>query len=143
MEMVDGTWLDLLSDIVIATGHHIDVLPVPRFLLVQNFSDKKLHGMMEVCLTRAILLDWYILRIGRFWEVLMNNLLPGSFVQALEHILKLQGVSIVKVDLLGPFYKLRDCFVDSKLDTKFSTVLVDFGLDFVLRVTTLQFVGLG
>ncbi len=72
----------------------------------------------------------------------MNNMLPGSFVLALEHILELhKGVSIVEVDLLGPFFKLRDCFVDSKLDTKFSTVLVDFGLDFVSRVTALQFVG--
>ncbi len=70
----------------------------------------------------------------------MNNLLPDSFVLALEHILELhKGVSIVKVDLLSPFFKLRDCFVNSKLNAKFSTVLVDFGLDFVSRVTTLQF----
>jgi hypothetical protein len=91
------------------------------------------------------LLDWYILWIGWFREVLVNNLLPGSFVLALEQILELhEGVSIVKVDLLGPFFKLRDCFVISELDTKFSTVLVDFGLDFdVSRDTTLQFVGLG
>ncbi len=77
--------------------------------------------------------------------MLVNNLLPGSFVLALEQILELhEGVSIVKVDLLGPFFKLRDCFVISELDTKFSTVLVDFGLDFdVSRDTTLQFVGLG
>ncbi len=74
----------------------------------------------------------------------MNGLLPGSFVLALEHILDLhKGVSIVKVDLLGPFFKLRDRFVYSKLDTQFLTVLVDFGLDSVSRVATLQFVGLG
>ncbi len=76
--------------------------------------------------------------------MLVDNLLPGSFVLALEHILKLhKGVSIVKVDLLGPLFKLRDCFVHGKLNTKFSTVLVDFSLDFVSRVTALQFVGLG
>ena len=51
MKMVDGTRLDLLLDIVIATGHHIDVLPVLRLLFVQNFSDEKLHSMTEVCLT--------------------------------------------------------------------------------------------
>jgi hypothetical protein len=74
----------------------------------------------------------------------MNDLLPGSFVLALEHIFELhKSVSIVKVELLGPFFKLRDCFVNSKLNTEFSTVLVDFSLDFVLRFTTLQFVGLG
>ncbi len=123
MMMVDGTHFYLLSDVAIATRHHRDVLPVPWLLLVQNFSDEKLHGTTEVCLTQAILLDWYILRIGWFREVLVNNQLPGSFVLALEHILELhEGVSIVKVDLLGPFFKLRDCFVNSKLDTKFSTV---------------------
>ncbi len=115
MKMVEGNCLDLLSDIVIATKHHVDVLPVRRLLLVQNFRNEKLHSTTEVCLTQAILLDWYILRIGWFQEVLMNNLLPGSFVLALEHILELhEGVSIVKVDLLGPFFKLRDHFIDSK-----------------------------
>ncbi len=142
--MVKGTHFDLLLDVVIAPGHHVNVLPVPRLLLVQNFSNEKLHGMTEVCPIQAILLNWYILRIGWFREVLVKDLLPGSFVLALEHILELhEGVSIVKVDLLGPFFKLRDCFADSKLDIEFSTVLVDFGLDFVSRVTTLQFVGLG
>ncbi len=144
MKLVKGTHLNLLLDIVITTRQHVEVLPVPRLLLMQNFSNEKLHSRTEVCFTRAILLDWYILRIGQFREVLVNDLLPGSFVLALEHILELhEEVGIVKVDLLGPFFKLRDCFVDSKLDTKFSTALVDFGLDFVSRVTTLQFVGLG
>jgi hypothetical protein len=144
MKMVEGTRLDLLLDVVIATGYHVDVLLVLRLLLVQNISNEKLHGTTEVCLTWAILLNWYILWIGWFREVLMNGLLPGSFVLALEHILDLhKGVSIVKVDLLGPFFKLRDRFVYSKLDTQFLTVLVDFGLDSVSRVATLQFVGLG
>ncbi len=87
MKMVEGTFLDLLSDVMIATGHHVDVLLVPRLLFVQNFCNENLHSTMEVCLTQAILLDWYILRIGWFREVLVNNLLPGSFVLALEHIL--------------------------------------------------------
>ncbi len=51
MKMVDGICLDLLSDVAIATRHHMDVLPVPWLLLGQNFSDEKLHNMMEVCLT--------------------------------------------------------------------------------------------
>ena len=63
MKMVNGTRLDLLLDIVITTGHHIDVLPVPWQLLMQNFSNEKLHNTMEVRLTRAILLDWYILQL--------------------------------------------------------------------------------
>jgi hypothetical protein len=51
MKMVDGTCLDLLLDVVIAIGHHIDVLPIPWLLLVQNFGNEKLHNMTEVCLT--------------------------------------------------------------------------------------------
>jgi hypothetical protein len=39
------------------------------------------------------------------------------FVLALEHILELhEGVSIVEIDLFGPFFELGDHFVDSKLD---------------------------
>ncbi len=73
----------------------------------------------------------------------MHHLLPGSFVLALEHILKLhKGLSIVKIDLLGPFFELRNRFSNSELDAKFSTVLVDFGLNIVPRIIALQFVGL-
>ncbi len=62
---------------------------------------------------------------------------------ALEHIIELhKGVGIVKIDLLGPFLELGDHFFNSKLDAQFSTVLVDFGLDFVLRIIALQFLGL-
>ncbi len=57
MKMVDGTCLDLLSDVLIATGHHIDVLQVPWLILMQNFSNEKLHGTTKVSITRAILLD--------------------------------------------------------------------------------------
>jgi hypothetical protein len=78
MKMIDGTHLNLLFDVVITTGHHIDVLPAPWLLLEQKFNNEKLHGAMEVCLTQAILLDWYILRISWFQEVLVHDLLPGS-----------------------------------------------------------------
>ncbi len=57
MKMIKGTCLDLLSDVVIANKYHVDVLLVPWLLLMQNFSNEKLHSTMEVCLTRAILLD--------------------------------------------------------------------------------------
>ncbi len=46
MKMVNGTCLDLLSDVVIATRHHIDVLPVLQLLLVQNFSNDKPIGAL-------------------------------------------------------------------------------------------------
>ncbi len=100
--------------------------------------------MTEVYLAWAILLGGYILRVGWLREVLMHDLLPGSLVLTLEHILELhKGVGIVKIDLLGLFFELGDYFVDNELDAKFSTVLVDFGLDFVPRMIALQFVGLG
>jgi hypothetical protein len=104
-----------------------------------SFDDKKLHSTMEVCLAGAILLGGYILRVGRLREVLVQYLLPGCFV----HILELhKGVGIVEIDLLGPFFELDDRIVNSKLNAKFSTVLVDSGLDFVPRIIALQFVGL-
>ncbi len=76
--------------------------------------------------------------------MLIHDLLAGSFVLALEHILELhEGVAIVDIDLLGPFFELGDHFVNSKVNAKFSIVLVDFGLDFVPRIIALQFVGHG
>jgi hypothetical protein len=77
------------------------------------------------------LLGGYILRVGQLREVLVHNLLPGSLVLALEHILKLhKGVREVEIDFLGPFFKVGDQFVDCEVNAKFSTILVDFGLDF-------------
>jgi hypothetical protein len=76
--------------------------------------------------------------------VLAHDLLQGSFVLALEHILKLhKGVREVKIDLLGPFFEVGDCFIDRELNAKVSTILVDFGLDFATRIIALQLVSLG
>ncbi len=74
----------------------------------------------------------------------MNNLLPGSFVLAQEHILELhKEVRVVEIDLLGLFFEHRDHFVDQQLDAEFFTILVDFSLDFVTRMVALQLVSLG
>ncbi len=76
--------------------------------------------------------------------MLVHNLLLGSFVLVLEHILELhKGVRVVEIDLLGPFFELRDLLVNRKLDAKFSTILVDFSLDFVMRIIAVQLVSLG
>ncbi len=82
--MINEAHLNLLLDILIATGHHVDVLSVLWLLLVQIFEDKKLHSMTEVCLAQEILLGRDILRVGRLWEVLMHDLLSGSLVPTLE-----------------------------------------------------------
>ncbi len=49
----------------------------------------------------------YHLQVGQLREVLVHDLLPGSFLLVLEHILELyKGVREVKIDLFGPFFKL-------------------------------------
>ncbi len=50
MEMID-----------VATGHHVDVLPVSWLWLVESFDDEKLHDTTKVLLCQAILLGRYIL----------------------------------------------------------------------------------
>ena len=82
-------------------------------------------------------------RIDWFWKELVYNLLPGSFILALEHIIELrEGVSPVEVDFPGPTVEIGDRLVNGELDTKFATVLMDFGFHLVERVIALQLVGL-
>ncbi len=70
----------------------------------------------------------------------MDDLLPGSFVLTLEHVLELQkGVSPVKMDFL---VKLGNGLVACNLNAKFATVLMDCGPHLVGRVIALQLVGL-
>jgi hypothetical protein len=49
----------------------------------------------------------------------------------------------VKIDPLGPLFKVGDCFVNRELNAKFSTILVDFVFDFVTRIVALQLISLG
>jgi hypothetical protein len=63
--------------------------------------------MVNVLFARTILLGGNHRQIDRFWEELV---LPGSFILALEHILKLrEGVSPVKVYLYGLIVEFGDC----------------------------------
>ena len=63
--------------------------------------------MVNVLFARMILLGGNHRQIDRFWEELV---LPGSFILALEHILKLrEGVSPVKVYLYGLIIEFGDC----------------------------------
>jgi hypothetical protein len=50
MEMINGAHLNLFSDVVVAAGHHVDVLPVSWLCLVKSFDDKTLHNMTKLLL---------------------------------------------------------------------------------------------
>ncbi len=143
MQMVNGLCDQCILDVVATARCHVDPLAIPGLLLVQGFSEKKLDCMAKVLFARMILLSGNHRRIDRFWEELVHDLLPGSFILALEHVLKLrEGVSPVEVDFYGPIVEFGDCLVDGELDTEFATVLVDFGFYLVARVIALQLVGL-
>jgi hypothetical protein len=143
MKMIDGARLVPFLDIVLPTGHHVDVLLILWLSLVESFDDEKLHSMTKVLLYQAILLGGYILWVGRLQDVLVHDLLPGSLVLALEHFPKLhKGVREVKIDFLSPFFEVGDHFVNCELNAKFSTILVDFGLDLV-TIVALQIISLG
>ena len=78
----------LLKDIVF-TRLKIDVFPISRLLLIQRPLKKELKSLKEVLTGVAILFDqsWHP-RVDGLWEVLMECLLPGSYVLSLEHNLK-------------------------------------------------------
>jgi hypothetical protein len=105
---------------------------------------EELNDTTEVFLVLVISLGGYHFRINRLREVLLNNLLPGSLILTLVHVIKLdKQVSPVEIDFLGPLFKVGDSFVVGEFDTRFAAVLVDFGLYFVARIMALQLVGIG
>jgi hypothetical protein len=89
--------ITIFFDIVIAAGHHADVLVIPGLFLMKSLLDNVLHGTMKVLCEQAILLIGYDCQIIQIWEVLKQELLPGSLVLSLEYVLKLHiGVSPVE-----------------------------------------------
>jgi hypothetical protein len=46
--MFNGARYKIFLDFVIAAGHHIDVLAIPRFFLVKSLFDEELKSMMKV-----------------------------------------------------------------------------------------------
>jgi hypothetical protein len=46
--MFDRAHYKLFLDIVITSGHHIDVLAIPRPFLVKSFFDEELKSTMKV-----------------------------------------------------------------------------------------------
>ncbi len=68
-----------------------------------------------------------------FLVELVNDLLPGSFVLTLEHVLKFQkGVSPVKMDLCGSLVEVGNGLINCKLNAEFTAILVDFSFHLVV-----------
>jgi hypothetical protein len=97
----------------------------------------------KVLFARTILLGDDNRWIDRFWKELVYDLLPGSFILAMEHVLELhEGVRPVEIEFPGPTVEIGDCLINGELDPEFATVLMDFGFHLVERVIALQLVGL-
>jgi hypothetical protein len=65
-------------------------------------------------------------------------------VAAEEHIAKLgKACDIIQVQFFQCADELRDCLVESKLNSKQAVILVDFSLVLVARIIALQIVNFG
>ncbi len=75
-------------------------------------------------------------------EVVMHDLLPGSFALPLQDVFELlEGGSPVEVNFLGPLVEIGDCFVDGEFDAESARVDMDFRFQFIeARVLVLHFV---
>ncbi len=75
-------------------------------------------------------------------EVVMHDLLPGSFILPLQDVLELlEGGSPVKMNFLGPLVEIGDGFVDGEFGAESTTVDMDLRFQFVkTRVLVLHFV---
>ena len=142
MKMVEGLRRKCLTDVIVATRCHVDVLAIWGPLFVESFLQEKLNRMTEVLLQRAILLGGYHPCIDRLQKVVVHHLLPGRFVLAFNDVFRLfEGVCLVEVNLFSPLIKVRDCFVDGKFDTESTTVAMDLSFKFIeARVLVLHFV---
>ncbi len=107
--MVDGLRDQRLLDVVVAARCHVDPLAISGLLLMHGFSKKKRDCTAKVLFARTILFGDDDQRIDRFWKELVYDLLPGSFILALEHVLELhEGVNLVKIDFPGPIVEIEN-----------------------------------
>ena len=112
----------ILPDLVIPTWGQIDVLDVSGHLTIKDCADEEAHGAME---TLFVFFD----DGGLIGEVVFQDLLPGSFVAALENILEL-GESLLPVPI-QPSSGLDEVWkglLVEEFHPKGSAVQVDFSL---------------
>jgi hypothetical protein len=100
---------------------------------------------MEVLFRIAILLSHYRhSRIDRLRKVLVRHLFPGCSMVALQHVFKLcKGVGPIEVAFFCSLIKLRDGFVNSKFNTIFAIILMDYDSIFVTSIITLKLIKSG
>ncbi len=80
--------------------------------------------MQEVLSQGAILRRLVDFWDNRLWEVLMEHLLPVGLVVAKEHIAKLnKACDVIQVQFVRCADELRDCLIESKLDTRCHTAM--------------------
>ena len=142
MEMCERFRRERFADVIIAARLKVDILPVARLLLVQSLFEKKLDRTAKVFLQRAIMLGGDHRGVDWLREVVMHDLLPGSFVLPLQDVLELlERGSPVEMDFLGPLVEIGDCFVDGEFDAESTRVNMDFRFQFIeARVLVLHFV---
>jgi len=76
--------------------------------------------------------------------VFFENILPGRVQHTLKYVLELdKHSSVVKLDHICPFVKIGYRLIDGKLDSVKSTILVDFGFEFIARIRARQLINLG
>ena len=86
-------WLHLrLLEDVVSTGLKIDILPVSRLFLLHCLLKGELESLLEVLSGSASLRSWcQDCYIDGLRKVLVERLIPGSPVLALEHIFELHN----------------------------------------------------
>ncbi len=105
MEMVQSACEELLVDDIVPTRHHVIVLVIPGFLLVQSEDQKKINCMQEVLNQGTILHQRDYFRTNRLQKVLMEHLFPVGLVMTKEYISKLgKADNIIQV----PFFQRTD-----------------------------------
>jgi hypothetical protein len=142
MKMSKRFCRERLLDVVVDARLEVDVLPVARLLLVQSFFQEQLDCMAKVLLQQAIMLGGDHCGVDWLWEVVVHDLLPGSFILPLQDVLELlEEGSPVEMDFLSPLVEIGDGFVDGEFDAESTTVNMDLRFQFVeTRVLVLHFV---
>ncbi len=142
--MVQRACEELLVDAMVPTRHHVVILAIPGFFLVQSADQKQIGRTQKVLSQGTIMRRLDDFWVNRLWKVLVEHLLPVSLVAAKEYIAELgKACHIIQVQFFQCVDELGDHLIESKLDSKLAIILVDFSLILVIWIVALQLVDLG